>query len=56
MADLESRLHEALGDVGDHNQPSPDLFAAVLPPEIGSAWLFGTEAAYEDWLSPVCWS
>src|SRR4051794_12798341 len=30
MADLESRLHEALGDVGDHNQPSPDLFARVV--------------------------
>jgi hypothetical protein len=30
MADLESRLHEALGDVGDHSQPSPDLFARVV--------------------------
>src|SRR3954454_10825261 len=30
MADLESRLHEALGDMGDHNQPSPDLFARVV--------------------------
>ena len=30
MADLESRLHGALGDVGDHSQPSPDLFARVV--------------------------
>jgi hypothetical protein len=36
------------------SESSPDLYAAILPPQIGSAWLFGTEAAYEDWLSPVC--
>jgi hypothetical protein len=30
MADLESRLHEALGDAGDHSRPSPDLFARVV--------------------------
>lgn len=35
-------------------EPSPDLYAATLPPEIGGAWLFGPRAAYEDWLSPGC--
>jgi hypothetical protein len=30
MADLESRLHDALGEVGDHTEPSPDLFARVV--------------------------
>lgn len=35
-------------------EPSPDLFAATLPPAIGGAWLFGTKAAYEDWLTPIC--
>jgi len=30
MADLEYRLHEALDDVGDHSEPSPDLFARVV--------------------------
>lgn len=33
---------------------SPDLHAAQLPPAIGGAWLFGSEAAYEDWLLPGC--
>jgi hypothetical protein len=27
MADLETRLHDALGDAGSHTHPSPDLFA-----------------------------
>lgn len=36
------------------SEPSPDLFAAQLPPEIGGAWLFGSEGAYKDWLSPGC--
>lgn len=36
------------------SEPSPDLYAASLPPEIGSAWLFGTEAACEDWLMRGC--
>ncbi len=36
------------------SEPSPDLFAALLPPEIGGAWLFGTEGAYRDWLAPGC--
>ncbi len=35
-------------------EPSPDLFAATLPPSIGGAWLFGSKAAYADWLTPVC--
>ena len=35
-------------------EPSPDLFAATLPPAIGGAWLFGSKAAYEDWLAPMC--
>jgi hypothetical protein len=30
MADLETRLHDALGDVGAHTEPSPDLFARVV--------------------------
>ena len=30
MADLETRLHDALGDAGAHTQPSPDLFARVV--------------------------
>ena len=30
MADLETRLHDALGDAGSHTQPSPDLFARVV--------------------------
>jgi hypothetical protein len=30
MADLESRLHDVLGDVGGHTEPSPDLFARVV--------------------------
>lgn len=36
------------------SEPSPDLYAAILPPQIGGAWVFGTEAAYEDWLAPIC--
>ena len=36
------------------SEPSPDLFAATLPEAIGGAWLFGTRAAYEDWLGPIC--
>jgi len=35
-------------------EPSPDLFAATPLPGIGGAWLFGTRAAYEDWLNPIC--
>jgi hypothetical protein len=30
MADLETRLHDALDDAGSHTQPSPDLFARVV--------------------------
>ena len=30
MADLETRLHDALGDAGSHTHPSPDLFARVV--------------------------
>ena len=30
MADLETRLHDALGDAGAHTEPSPDLFARVV--------------------------
>jgi hypothetical protein len=30
MADLETRLHDALGDAGAHTRPSPDLFARVV--------------------------
>jgi len=30
MADLETRLHDALGDAGSHTLPSPDLFARVV--------------------------
>jgi hypothetical protein len=30
MADLETRLHDALGDAGSHTPPSPDLFARVV--------------------------
>ncbi len=48
---LRSRLIEAGCPV---SEPSPELFAALLPPEIGGAWLFGTEGAYRDWLSPGC--
>ena len=36
------------------SEPSPDLFAARLPEAVGSAWLFGTEAAFQDWLAPGC--
>lgn len=36
------------------SEPSPDLFSALLPPELGGAWLFGTEGAYRDWLMPGC--
>jgi hypothetical protein len=35
-------------------EPSPDLYGAILPPEIGGAWLFGREAAFADWISPGC--
>ena len=35
-------------------QPSPGLYAAVLPAALGSAWVFGTAAAFADWLSPGC--
>lgn len=34
-------------------EPSPDLFAATLPPAIGGAWLFGPKAAYEDWVAQI---
>ncbi|MEO6509962.1 MAG: hypothetical protein ABIO16_03155 [Nocardioides sp.] len=30
MADLESRLQEALDDAGGHTEPSPDLFSRVV--------------------------
>lgn len=30
MADLESRLFDALGDAGAHTEPSPDLFERVV--------------------------
>jgi hypothetical protein len=30
------------------------LYGAILPPEIGGAWLFGREAAFADWISPGC--
>ncbi len=30
MADLESRLYDALGDAGAHTEPSPDLFERVV--------------------------
>jgi hypothetical protein len=30
MADLESRLHDALGETGAHTEPAPDLFARVV--------------------------
>ena len=30
MADLETRLHDALGHAGSHTHPSPDLFARVV--------------------------
>jgi len=36
------------------SEPSPDLFATQLPPELGGAWLFGSEGAYKDWLIPGC--
>jgi len=36
------------------HSPSPGLHAAALPPAIGSAILFGTLAALQDWLSPGC--
>ena len=36
------------------SNPSPDLFAACLPAAIGSAWLFGTPGAFQDWPSPGC--
>jgi len=36
------------------SEPSPGLYGAILPREIGSAWIFGTEAAFHDWLSPGC--
>ena len=36
------------------SEPSPDLYAASLPPQIGGAWLFGTGSAYKDWLMPGC--
>ena len=36
------------------SEPSPDLFAARLPDAVGSSWLFGSDAAFQDWLTPVC--
>lgn len=48
---LKARLLDAGCTV---TEPSPDLFAANLPAAIGGAWLFGTKAAYEDWLAPIC--
>jgi hypothetical protein len=30
MADLETRLHDALGETGAHTEPAPDLFARVV--------------------------
>ncbi len=30
MADLETRLHDALGETGERTEPSPDLFARVV--------------------------
>ncbi len=36
------------------NALAPDLYATQLPAALGSAWLFGTEAAYQDWLLPGC--
>lgn len=48
---LKARLVEAGCSV---SEPSPDLFAAMLPPEIGGAWLFGSDGAYRDWLMPGC--
>ena len=35
-------------------ETSPDLYSAQLPPAIGSAWLFGSEGAYQDWLVAGC--
>ena len=35
-------------------ETSPDLYSAQLPPAIGSAWLFGSEGAYKDWLVEGC--
>ena len=35
MADLESRLHDVLGDVGGHTEPSPDLFGRVVGSSAG---------------------
>lgn len=35
-------------------EPSPGLHAAGLPAALGSAWVFGTPAAFADWLSPGC--
>ena len=49
--DLRDRL-EALGC--PVRKLSPDLFATVLPPAIGGAWLFGKQTAFEDWLKPGC--
>lgn len=48
---LRTRLLAAGCDV---TEPSPDLFAAILPAAIGSAWLFGSKAAWDDWLTPGC--
>ena len=48
---LLARLR-ALGCVT--GEPSPGLYSAQLPQAIGSAWVFGTPAAYADWLSPGC--
>jgi len=48
-------LADRLGSMGcSVSRPSPDLFAANLPAELGGAWLFGSEAALEDWISPGC--
>ncbi len=47
---LKVRLENAGCSV---TEPSPDLFAATLPPAIGGAWLFGSKAAYEDWLAQI---
>lgn len=46
---LRERLRAARCQV---MEPSPGLYAAVLPAALGSAWLFGTPGAFADWLSP----
>ena len=35
-------------------EPSPGLFAITLPAALGSTWLVGTQAAWDDWGSPGC--